>query len=323
MMRGTIELGINAILPPSRARRFEGFRMDRETSLVNSVSEFVSTIVQAHRRSIRTRTQNVSSSTLYRGQADAEWAWSPRLYRDGLFGHERTLILDLLKLRPSDFAGLSDFEALAKMQHFGLPTRLLDMTRNPLVGLYFACASETHIDRDGSVAVFPHLPVLRNSNPHVEVIARFAVRHQARRVRLGSVLTDIKSLALIHQDAAEVNSISDLRHLLEVPFYAVDPSYSNERIDRQAGAFLMLGMEPLADKSTDRTPALIEYGPLTPAARSRDLWKNSFELVVPAAAKRDVLQELSLLGITRASLFPDLANQAATVLETVLEASPP
>ena len=35
--------------------------------------------------------------------------------------------------------GLSDLELLAKLQHFGARTGLLDFTRNPLVALWFAC----------------------------------------------------------------------------------------------------------------------------------------------------------------------------------------
>ena len=38
------------------------------------------------------------------------------------------------------------------MQHYGSPTRLLDITANPLVGLYFAC--ESHFEIDGKVSIF-------------------------------------------------------------------------------------------------------------------------------------------------------------------------
>ena len=43
---------------------------------------------------------------------------------------EATLINEFLTRRPDAFSGLSDFDVLAKMQHYGLPTRLLDFTTN-------------------------------------------------------------------------------------------------------------------------------------------------------------------------------------------------
>ena len=45
-------------------------------------------------------------------------------------------------------------EILFLAQHYGLPTRLLDWTYNPMIALYFACESEKHLEEDGHIYTY-------------------------------------------------------------------------------------------------------------------------------------------------------------------------
>lgn len=54
-----------------------------------------------------------------------------------------------------DIAQMDDWDLLVYAQHFGMSTRLLDWTQNPLVGLWFACANE---DAESSSYVYVFEP---------------------------------------------------------------------------------------------------------------------------------------------------------------------
>ena len=66
--------------------------------------------------------------------------------------YENELVMSFLHKKPSDFANMEDnFEMIAKMQHFGLPTRILDFSLNPYIALYFA--TENNEDNYGKVII--------------------------------------------------------------------------------------------------------------------------------------------------------------------------
>ena len=79
----------------------------------------------------------------------------PKVYRYYI-EHEDVIINDTIVNRFEYFSNCKTaIEKLEMLQHYGIPTRLLDITKNQLVALYFACQKSCkENDDDGKVIIY-------------------------------------------------------------------------------------------------------------------------------------------------------------------------
>ena len=106
---------------------------------------------------------------LFRGHGNKEWRLWPSLFRclpgidsrifnhsplyNSYYGQEKYLVEEAKRLFYRIFIDSENaLECMAICQHYAIPTRLLDVTANALVGLYFAVSTEK--DKDGVVYLF-------------------------------------------------------------------------------------------------------------------------------------------------------------------------
>lgn len=263
----------------------------------------------------------VGSYSFFRGQANIEWSLSPSLFRSGLFEAESLLLTELRHICPKEFVA-NRFDSLVKFQHYGLPTRLMDTTTNPLVALYFACKSDTEMEKDGVVYVFPNLPVSWSTDPLVDLIMDYAFEHYPNKLWLDQILTLTKKKYADVSHRLMPEDIASLLHYYTIPAFAVMPAKNNDRIDAQDGAFFVFGMKVRKKEVSDNPGTLNRiYYSFDPAEidSPTQICKKAFSIVIPSAAKLLILQQLDLLGINERKLFPDLEHQIRYTIQDVLK----
>ena len=271
----------------------------------------------------------------YRGHSNKDWRLLPSLYRSGILNFEEKLVNEFIRRRPDEFSENDGvFNVLAKMQHYGLQTRLLDVTENPAVALYFACC-ENKDETDGEVFIFQKYLDEIPSNTASNIIAEFNLRqkndsghYQAKNY--------YDTVVIIHNEKD-----------VEMAFYHISTGYDclarpkiiSERILRQAGAFLLFANEVCPrercsnEKCIHRETAKCEKDrikknmservqQLSIMGSFRDFTDPHVEneqeghrYIIRSSNKKKILFELETIGITRAFLFPELVNEGLAIME--------
>jgi hypothetical protein len=248
-----------------------------------------------------------SSELFFRGHSDVEFKLEPSIYRNRkLINNEHYLFKEFILRTPTDFLNeKSALEKLVKMQHYGLPTRLLDLTTNALVALFFACGKSK---RDGKVIVFrvPNndikyydsvsLSILSNlskrpSSFDIEEIKTMDIEEFNKQEEIGYLIHEIKEEKSYFQPIINPKDIERV--------VAVKVKQSNSRIIKQSGAFFIFGINGVKSQ-----PAII------PNEWILNLESNGVDFRIDNDSKETILQELNVVGINEATLFPELENQA-------------
>ena len=246
--------------------------------------------------------QQDSRVLLYRGQSDKGYSLMPSVFRKHLLRKEHTLIHELLLKVPEGFSS-NPFERLIKMQHYGLPTRLLDFTTNPLIALYFACSSSK--DSDGEIIVlYDYLE--RYDSRDVLTISALS-EYQGARVK---DLVDFLAARDIYYKLAPIGERSpELDELLSKQYIPVAAPLNNERIKRQHGVLVLFGICGRGSESIYQKTAFDLKPDILVDVES--IFSRS--IMIPREEKELLLFELDAIGINRSFLFPELEHQAAYI----------
>ena len=237
---------------------------------------------------------------------------------DRLHKHEGEMLRDLISRRPEDFSGMnSALEEWVLAQHHSLRTRFLDITKNPLASLFFACeASNQEMQSDGRLHVFavPKVLIKSFNSDAISIIANFAKLEKRAQDRIlgrydqmdpqfrpEGYFTDMNVLyQLISQEKPYFDRRINIGDFYRV--YVVEPQESSERVRAQSGALLVSAFHERFERVVVR--AINKHIPIY----------AHYRLKIPFKRKPKILDELDMLGVSRETLFPGLDESAAATM---------
>lgn len=251
----------------------------RPAAPVSSLSEFLSeidSIVQLW------NPKGTDSNPWFRGHSQTTWQLTPKIYRAEFKNDEEDdyrwefYHLAWPYLSAAAWEPKTKWDWYFLMQHYGLPTRLLDWTESALIALYFAL-------RERSTT---------KENPAVWVLNPKGINSD-----LAKKGYDILSTSLAHKKTD--------RHLPEIdtkqsiPHYpiAIQPELKSLRIAAQQGVFTLHGV--------DRR-ALNSY----PALR-----KHLAKIEVSQSKISRIKEQLLVAGIGEMTIFPELSSLRKELLD--------
>ena len=193
------------------------------------------------------------------------------------FNEEPYLIQEAMRLFPSAFAACkNDIDKLTVAQHYGIPTRLLDVTGNALVALYFAVQGD--MEDDGVVYVF---------SASIDDFRHASLLGQSGELNIECFHKEMHKKDHKEMYKKEMHKRFMSKVCPKHPFL-IFPTFRTQRQAAQDGAFYFFGNE-------------IKTGQM------HEFTSDGYEcIVIPKGSKRNLLRQLKdECNIHLGTLFPE------------------
>lgn len=287
-------------------------------TLIDSVSSFIEQI----RRVKETKEDQDGTSTelYFRGQETEFWDIEPSIFRDDMLSIEHKLMQIPLQKSPTEFRDLNSmFDIMTKYQHYGMCTRLLDLTTNPLVALYFACKKHgvvKYVTEDGEEEKEPYGVIYytdkyyssQSTDIEIQIVSALASYDLEKENTLSDVLERLYHDRIIDERTKD-NWLVNYGEFVKIiqNNYMVMPTYTNERLRKQSGVFLLTSLFSFNKENEIKNSVI---------SKAKGKLKEEFSdmcFYISGEDKENILKELDLYNINEATLFPELEHQLSYI----------
>lgn len=299
------------------------FGISNPESFVNAAKSGFPDICESIRHAVKAWP---NATIVFRGHANCAWgirstlhrvlsgAGDPKVTETGLWDAEQRVIKaarDPIRLDGDRYGArlglnLSDGELLAVLQHQGAPTRFVDVTEDPRVGLYFACEELDSVD---GRLFFVALPDRKASDPAINY------RGEATMLGLGHQQGELP-----WRGGARGTEMADSDWTSKV--FLVDAGGLDPRMSAQRGLFVVGGCNrsyPNRNLSWNRrylsSDELLQVSSLSIGfpkdlrSQKKRAWPAvAWTVKIPAPGKPRIRSLLAQAGVDRDSLYPDYAG---------------
>ena len=235
---------------------------------------------------------NEYNEIYYRGQLEKYTKIPPTIARDeGYLLNESSIYHESVKMKADEFLPLlSPLQKLSKLQHYGIPTRLVDVTVDPLIALYFA-VENVDDPSNGNVLLYINNGFNWDSD-HARLLSLLAT--------LPDYNVDIVVAEYKKAFKAEIASDIALAYIEEPIFikYCDELKELNPRLYNQHGTFFICGND-------------IVDGTIAANLKSLDTLKANMIIRIPYEYKKFIKDELDeKYGINNVAIYPELPSVA-------------